>query len=102
MRTLLRRLFGIDAKGRPGLPNSRRQILVGGLLCLGIWPGIALVMLAFGEISASKSLYIIVSPWIFVTLLGLYLVGQALVATDEWPRFKKSKMKSSNRKGINT
>ena len=99
MRTLLHRLFGVDSKGRPGLPNSRRQILIGGLVCLGIWPGIAVLLLAIGELDAAESGYVFVSPWIFVTLLGLYLIGQALVATEEWPRFKKSKKKSSNRKG---
>lgn len=99
MRNVLRRLFGVDAKGRPRLPNSRRQILIGGLLCLAIWPGIAILLLLAGELDASESGYILLSPWILLTVLGLYLIGQATVATDERPRFTKTNTKSLNRKG---
>lgn len=71
------------------MPNSRRQVLIGGLVCLAIWPGIGIVLLLIGELRPDEAWWLIVSPWIVVTLLGVYLCGQAVLAEREWPRFEK-------------
>ena len=86
MKSRLRTLFGVDKKRKAALPNSSRQLAVGGILCLLIWPGIGLVLLATDALRPGERIYAILSPWLLVTLLGIYLIGQSFFARDRKPR----------------
>lgn len=94
----LQRLFGVDAQGRPTMPNSRRQLVIAGLICLAIWPGIGLLLLAAGSLEGQE-LYAVVSPWLIVTAIGVYFLGMAVFSTKERARFQQKLKKRHSKKG---
>lgn len=98
MKKRLQKLFGVDQKGRPSLPNSRRQLFIGGAICLAIWPGIAVLLQLSGQLDPGEEAWVFLSPWLLVTLLGVYLVGQAGLAECDWPRFETLKQKRELKK----
>lgn len=89
MSTPLQKVFGVDEKGRPTLPNSRRQLLIGGIVCLLIWPGTGLMLLLTDQLRPEMRIYAVLSPLLIVTALGIYVIGQAAIATRERPKFTK-------------
>lgn len=95
MSKLHRKLFGVTDKGWPSMPNSRKQLLVGGIICILIWPGIGLTLLAPDQLSQDMQIYAVVSPFLLVTVLGIYFMGQATFASRERPQFTT---KTSERK----
>ncbi|HET7629924.1 MAG TPA: hypothetical protein VFK03_00980 [Candidatus Saccharimonadales bacterium] len=89
--SLIRTIFQIDNKGRMPLYNSRRQVLIGGL----IFPvGFALILI--GELATGtyvrwwEALLILFNP---LALFGWWLVGQSVFAEREWPKFEKKARK---------
>lgn len=99
MRKLARKLFGVHEKGWPTFPNTRRQLLIGGLVCLVIWPGSGLLLLWTGQLRGDMEIYSILSPLLLLTVLGTYFLGQGIVSTRERPHFvRKAKKHMPERK----
>ena len=86
---LMRKAFGVDEKGRPGMPNSRKQILIGGLVCFAIWPGVGVLLWLAGWYVDTELIYILITPWWLITFLGIVFTGQALLSTKERPKYEK-------------
>lgn len=80
------------------MPNSRRQLVIAGLVCLAIWPGIGLLLLAAGSLEGQE-LYAVVSPWLIVTAIGVYFLGMAVFSTKERARFQQKLKKRHSKKG---
>ena len=98
MKQRLQAIFGVDKNGRPTFPNSRRQLLIAGLVCLAIWPGIGLALIAADQLDTSEYMYLIVNPFLVVTLLGAYVIGQALLADNERAKFKNNQQATRKKK----
>lgn len=90
-------MFGVNHSGRPSMPNSRRQLAIGGGICLAIWPGMGLLLLAAGQLDRSEYIFSIVSPGLLITALGVYLLGQSILADREHPRFQKQQKRHANK-----
>ena len=90
-----KKLLGIDEKGRPPFHNSRQSLLIGGLVCLLIHPGIVVVTHATGLISldAGEEKFIMLNPYLLVTVLGVWLSAAAVFSTQEWPKYKNANPK---------
>lgn len=73
----------IDEKGRISLGVSRRDVLIAGVVCLAVWPGLGLIELAVGLLKSSQVYWLYISPWVLVALLGIWLLGVALLARGE-------------------
>ncbi len=80
----VRRAIGIDSKGRPPLPNSRLQLLIGGIVCFAFHPGVLVVAISTGIVrkSSNQEIYLILNPWVIVTILGIWLVLLAALSSN--------------------
>lgn len=89
MGKLHEKLFGVEEKGWPSFPNTRKQLLIGGLACLAIWPGIGLVLLMADQIGSGQRAFILLNPMSLIALLGIYLIGQSVFSRKERPKYTK-------------
>lgn len=93
MKFRLRSLFGVNASGKSVLGNTRRQLIIGGIVCLLIWPGLGLVLLASGALQPEQRIYAFLSPFLVVTGLGIYLLGQSVFISPKATHTDKQKNK---------
>lgn len=93
----IKKLFLIDKKGRISIGVSRRDVLIGGVVCLAVWPGMGLIELALGLLKTSQLYWLYVSPWVLMALLGVWLLGMALFAHGERMEFIKQSVKEETK-----
>jgi len=66
--------------------GTKRKYAVGGLVCLAIWPGIGFIELLTGLLEQQESWYLVASPWILITLMGISLLLVPATIKERKPR----------------
>ena len=89
MKRFLQKVFGVERDGWPSLPNTRIQLVTAGMICLALWPGVWALLIATDQLDPSERGVSLLSPFLLVSVLGIYLIGQALVSTRERRQFTK-------------
>lgn len=78
----------LPPRKRPYPYGTKRKHLIGGIVCLAIWPGIGVLELLLGIMDSSETWFLVVSPWIVVTVVGISLLMTAATITETSERQK--------------
>ena len=95
----VRRVVGFDAYCTPPLPYTRKQLLIGGLVCLALHPGVALAAMStrLGMVTKGDEVFIIINPWMIVTLLGIWLLLLAALSTQDRLNYKGTRKRKTHK-----